>query len=410
MYPLASRSPSPNLTPWTPIAARAARALWCACLAASLLLSPARGFADVSPSPVEEPPAAAQGAGDAVSPGWLPGLAAIVPGVALHGSGHAAAGDWDTAWKLLAVEAAGAALMTTGILLLAKTGASRRTATPSVVLLVVGGGLFFDSWFADLYGAFGAGSGAAPALSPWVEVSLGYRYVYDPQFAYRHFAHLNARGRVRAWRLDAEAWIASDDDNQRWRGAVAWRAYGVEAAGVEPRADAVGRVTAADAAPPDGTALDLVLGVVYHRHGTEGFSFLAPELSIQGRLDMRRFSPTLSGSFFDLHLGWGVELYDYGLPGLGLGTDIADELLARFAYGVYIGQGRGEVSLFYDHRKDGYEAGLSLRSGTNGALGHLGVEGSMYLSDDWGVSASFAVGSAYVTGVSAMYRFGGQPL
>jgi hypothetical protein len=348
--------------------------------------------------------------GDAVSPGWLPGLAAIVPGVALHGSGHAAAGDWGTAWKLLAVEGVGAALMTTGAVMLIKMGASRRTATPSIVLLVVGGGLFFDSWFADLYGAFGGGSGAASTLAPWVEVSLGYRHVYDPQFAYRHFAHLNARGRVRAWRLDAEAWIAADDDNQRWRGATAWRAYGVEAAGVEPRAGAVGRVTAADAAPTDGTALDLVLGVVYHRHGTEGFSFLAPELSIQGRLDLRRLSPTLGGSFFDLHLGWGVELYDYGLPGLGLGTDIADELLARFAYGVYIGQGRGEVSLFYDHRKDGYEAGLSLRSGVNGALGHLGVEGAMYLSDAWGVSASFAVGSAYVTGVSALYRFGGQPL
>jgi hypothetical protein len=337
----------------------------------------------------------------------LPALAAVVPGVVLHGTGHAVAGDWDTALKLLATEGAALAAMTTGITLLARFGASRRVSTPAIMVLIGGAGLFTNAWLADIYGAAGGGLGRAPALLPWVEASAGYRYVYDPLFSYRHFARVAAQGRVRAWRLEAEAMVATDDDNQRWRGAVTWRPYGVDAASAEPRADAIAR---AAQAPHDGTAIDVTLGAVYHRHGAEGFGMFAPELSVTARLDLQRISPSLSGSFSELRLGWAVELYDYNLPDLGLGADVVDELIGRFAFGVYLGQGRGEVALYYDHRKSGYEGGLATRSGANGPMGSFGIEGACYITDAWGLSASFAVGSAYVAGLNGLYRFGGQPL
>lgn len=340
----------------------------------------------------EEPPP------ETFTPGWLAGSLSLIPGVVLHGSGHAAAGDWDTATDLLIIEGVGLLGIIAGAATLGSLGASRRAATPAIMVLIPSGGLFLHSWLADIYGAIGASDATAPNTMPWLDVGLGYRYVYDPQFEYRHFSHLDANGRLGDWRLGLEAWVALNDNNQRWRSAVAWRAIGAAAGSSLTNPDI----------KPDGSIVELELAVVYHRHGTEDFSFFSPEFYIRTRLDLKNLSETLRGSFFDFGMGWGVEMYNYNLPGAGFASDVVDELLGRFAYGFYLGQGRGEWSFFYDHRKDDYAAGLSLDSGTNGPIGHVGLDGLFYIMDAWGVRASFEVGSAYIAGASIVYRVGGQ--
>jgi hypothetical protein len=62
--------------------------------------------------------------------------------------------------------------------------------------------------------------------------------------------------------------------------------------------------------------------------------------------------------------------------------------------------------LYYDHRHDGFAAGLKLGGLASGIAGHFGVEGRAYLTDRWGIAAEAAAGSAYVTGFSLLFRHG----
>ena len=65
--------------------------------------------------------------------------------------------------------------------------------------------------------------------------------------------------------------------------------------------------------------------------------------------------------------------------------------------------------IYYDHRHDDFAAGFKLRGIGSGVAGHFGIEGRMYLSEHWGVSAEAMVGSAYVAGVSILFRHAERP-
>lgn len=315
-------------------------------------------------------------------PGPLPGLVALVPGALLHGSGHWVAGDRGTARRLLVLSGVGLGVAAIGAAPLALSGAARRVNGPTIPLILGGAGTFTLSWIADVYGAFGGASlaGRAPAPSRWW-IELGYAHVYDPQFAYDHFAVIDTSWRAGDLRLSPSAWIATDDDNQRLRLEAAHR---------------IGR-------RGDGW-IDVAAAATYHRYGSDDFASALGEISVTGRLDLAEVGASLRGSYAELTAGVGLELVDYRLAGVPL--DVNDLLLGRFAYGFYVGE-LAELELSYDHRRDDFAAGLS--PGANqgsGFAGHVGARARFWASPSWGLTAEVVSGAALIARVGAAWRFG----
>lgn len=351
-------------------------------LIACLLASP--------PVLVAEPPAA-EAPPEGFEPGWGPALLAVLPGLLVHGTGHWVAGDSETAGELLAIEGVGVGALLLSGTVLYLTGASRRVVGPAASTAIAGMGLFVNSAASDIYGAATGGRAAGPRpYEPVVEARFGYRYVYDPQFEYGSF--LVPGVQARWWRLfgDTEAWAAVDDETWRIRQRVWWRALG-----------AVGR-------RDDASALDLEVAVTWADYESSGFQVLTTDLFIGGRYDLKRLSPTLRGSFAHGGLGWGVEVYGYDVPGLHFGEDVAELLLGRFGWGMYFGDGDGELLLYYDHRHDDFAAGLGVEGISGGVLGHFGLQLVYDVVAPWSVQVDFEVGSAWIAGLSARYRYGGD--
>jgi hypothetical protein len=319
--------------------------------------------------------------------------AAIVPGLLVHGSGHFVAGDPRTGYRLLELEGIGLGTLAVGFVPIVATGASRRIVGPGVALSVVGAGFFVISALADLYGVLAprGGTGASSGQAPVIGAEVGYRYIYDPVFAYRDFVVYGLDYRPGSFRLHPSAWFALDWSTSRLRAPVALRLAGPRPA----------------FAAKDGSYLDVEAALTRHAGIVDRFVTTTGEVSVQGRLDMRRVAPSLSGSFAELGVGWALERYGYEVQGAA--ADVSELLLARFAYGMYVGWpggARGELMLYYDHRHDDFAAGLKIRGIPSGVAGHFGVEGRAFVSDHFGFSAEAVAGSAYVIGASVLFRQG----
>ena len=358
--------------------------MWAASIAiAGILASTGAQAQEVPPAePVPSTARRAIGAG-----------AAIFPGVIVHGAGHFVVGDHETGWRLLAIEGVGLGLLAGGVAGLAVSGAAPELVTPFIGMSVGGASLFVSSAIADLYGVLSPNGGVdAPASrAPWLEAELGHRYVYDPVFAYRHFAVVGAAWRTGRWRFEPGLWWGLDDENYRARGGVAWRVWG-------PRPDRTGA---------DGSYFELEFGGVHHRYGTERFSMSTGEIAANGRLDLRDVASSLAGSFAELGFGRALGGYHYD----DIGTEGTELLLARFAYGMYLGHsadGFGELLLYYDHRHDGFAAGAKVPGLGSGASGHWGLDVHTSVWGPWGVRASAVAGSAYVLGLSLVHQSGGR--
>jgi hypothetical protein len=318
--------------------------------------------------------------------------ASLVPGVVVHGAGHAASGKPKTGTRLLLLEGIGLGLALVSGVTLALTGASRYLVGPTAIVGITGVGMFGVSWLADVTGTAlpeDARSRALPA-APLLESRLGAAYVYDPQFRYRSFVIQSLDLRWRALRLAPSAWFAQDDDNARYRLAAGYRFFG-------PRPDRAAR---------DGSFLDLELALTEHRYTSDGFRTRTGEAFLGGRVDLDRMDPHLGGMFAELGFGWGLSVVDYDFAGVSLESDTTDLLLGRFAFGGYLGSG-GELSLFYDHRHDDLAAGMKLTGLGSGVAGHFGLDARFYFGESWGVRAEAMVGSAYVTSLSLLFRQGG---
>ncbi|MEO1267151.1 MAG: hypothetical protein AAFX99_03570 [Myxococcota bacterium] len=320
-------------------------------------------------------------------------VASVVPGVVVHGAGHMAAGDWETGTLLLAAEGAGLAMAVGGIAGLAVTGASSDLIVPFAWLLIEGAGLLLVPALADLYGVAtpAGGTGLPQVEAPWLRAELGYRYIYSPIFAYRNFTVAAAQWRWRGLRIEPEAWVATDDDNNRLRVMAAWRFVG-------PRPGQ--RAT-------DGSFVEIEGGYTRHRYGTERFSENTGEFSGAGRLDLGRVATSLQGSFVETSLGLAMGAYTYD----GIATESTELLLARFAFGFYTGHSRdgwGETSVYYDHRHDGYAAGLKIPGLGSGNAGHFGLQSTSALWEGLGLRFHAESGSSHVVGVSMLYQLGGE--
>lgn len=325
-----------------------------------------------------------------------PIVAALLPGAVLHGAGHWVQGHRPTAYRLLAIEGIGIALVLVGGGVLAATGANRIIVGPAAAVTIGGVGLFASSYLADVHGvSTPADGGGSPRLhAPELRSELGYRYVHDPQFRYRSFLRQSAEARWRRLRVEQSGWFALDDENARLRLLGGVRLYGPLPDGPPAR---------------DGTFIEVEAAATHHAYSSDGFRTLTGELVVSSRIDLVRIDRLLRGAFVEIAGGYGRQAFDLDVPGHDLGDDASDLLLFRSAFGWYVGRGaapRGEVSIYYDHRHDDFAAGLKLRGVASGPAGHFGVGGTVFFAERWGIEALAEVGSAWVTGLGLVYRHG----
>lgn len=320
--------------------------------------------------------------------------AAVVPGLLVHGTGHYVLGETRTGNRLLLMEGLGLGGAVGSLAGLAITGASRRAVGPLALLTVAGGGLFLISTFADLYGVLAPADTRGEPLrtAPWVQTEFGVRYVYDPNFQYRSFLVEGLDLRRGGFKLAPKAWFSLNDDNARLEGLVGYRFLG-------PRPGS---------RSSDGSYLDLDVGALHHRFGTERFSMTGAEVMARGRLDLHRIGRTLRGSFAEIGGGLGLQSYRY----LSRVEEANTLLLAWFGWGFYVGTRPsgvgGEVMTFYDHRHDDLAGGLKMTGLGSGVPGHFGARGTYFFLPNWGVTADARIGSAFVGGLSLLFRDGAR--
>ncbi len=322
--------------------------------------------------------------------------AAVVPGALVHGSGSYVLGRSETAEALLWTELGGIGLIGTGGYALFATGAARNLVGVAATGLVAGFGLFGISWLADLHAVTApeGGWGRAARMAPIWEAEVGYRYVYDPRFDYRHFSVTGASWWLGRWRFSPSFWAEPDAINSRLRMVVAHRLLGPSRA----------------VRGEDGSLLEIRLAGTEHRFPRERFTLGTAEWMVSGRLDLQRLGPHLQGSFAELGVGVGFQTTRFGLREVE--SMMESLLLSRIAFGIYVGDQRssgGEWSVYYDHRHDGFAAGMQMPGPGAGTIGHLGLQGHHYFDERWGVGADFRLGSAYVLGASARFRHWGAP-
>lgn len=325
------------------------------------------------------PPTAATGAAqaqDARGPG--PIAAALVLGPIAHGAGHFAAGEHRTGLRLLAAEGIGAFAAVGGLGGLALTGASEKMAGPLAGVTALGVGLFATSFLADVYGVVAPSGGfGRPVLRPALTAEAGLFGVIDPIFDYDALAHLSARAFVDRNSLALEGHVGVDHSNQRVRAVYAHRLLEQGAA----------------------TYLEIELAALHHRFAPEHFSQTFLEAAVSGRLALEHVAPTLQGAFVDAAFGAAIGAHRY----FGLHTESDNMLLIRIGFGFFIGDG-GSWQLYYDHRHDGYAAGLKVSGLGSGVLGHVGTALQVYVSENWGFALRAESGSAHVLGASLLYR------
>lgn len=321
---------------------------------------------------------------------------AVVPGLALHGSGHYALGHKKTALALLIGEGVGLALVLGGYGTLRATGNSRYLAGPAVAATVFGAGLVLASFGADLYGTLSTDGGAVDLISrapPRLESELGYRYVADPHFSYGHFVVERVTLRQGYFRLEPSAWFATNSSNVQYRVEAAYRFIGLAPGQIGSRDDHV----------------ELVLGGLHQRYLPEHFQRSGLEVALDTRFDLSHLGATLRGSFVDLALGYGVAKLTYDLQGLNVPADTDDLLLAKLGLGVAL-RGRAargsEARVYYDHRHDDYAAGFLTPGRISGVFGKFGADLRWFFTPRLGVLVDARVGSTWLGGLSLLLREG----
>ncbi len=320
--------------------------------------------------------------------------AAIFPGVLVHGTGHYVLGRNGTATTILVGQGIGLGLVVLGTTVLVSTGAARALSGPAAATAIAGGGLVFVTWAADLYGVLApdGGWGQAARITPAWESEWGYQYVYDPQFDYRQFQVVGFDARLGKVRISPKHWASPDDGNARLRVAAVYRPWGAT-----PRDRA-----------SDGSFVEVEVAQSEHRYPRDRFAFTTSEWMLRGRLDLGRVADHLAGSFFEGDIGTAYQVTGFDVAGAS--NTASTLLLQKLAFGIYVGDNRhsgGEWAVYYDHRHDGFAGGILIPGGGGGMAGKVGLEGTHFFDEHWGIGVDLQVGSAVVAGVSGRFRHWG---
>lgn len=323
---------------------------------------------------------------------------AVVPGVVVNGTGHWVNGQTCTARRLLMAEGLGLLGMGVGIPVIALAGAPRYLTTPAIVLSLGSFAFVMAAIGADLYGSSGAARnpGEPARRRPHWETELGVMRVYNPLFDFGWLLTQRAAANLGKARLSAGLDTALDGLHAQYRMGAALRFFG----------------PVPTSSSSDGSYLDLSLLAFEQRFTSMGFVSAGVELLGAGRLDLGRIGPTLRGSFAEVSLGAQLSRTSYRIVGISVDSDLESMLLGRLAFGAYLGSGRSrgsEAKFYYDHRRDDYAAGIKLPGYGNGMVGHVGLAGQYYVTNQFGIGVLLETGSAHVAGLSGLFRAGDQP-
>jgi len=311
--------------------------------------------------------------------------AAIVPGVLVRGAGSYVVGERRTAKRLLELGAIGLAAGAIGGAAVGGSGGSPYFIWPAVPVAVLGGGLLVPSWFADIWVAAGAERvrGGPRAAPPW-SIELSTTGLRDP---YRARVLPGAAATVELGRLGLGASALLDAGGASRTGGVEarWHILGAPATG--------GPIE-------DGSRLYARAAARYHHDDPDDLALATAELEVVLRGELRHVDPRLAGLFLELATGAGVERAGYARGAHDLGAI----LLARFAWGAYLGR-RGEAALFYDHRRDDLAGGLYAWR-ASGFVGSVGARAQAAIAGPWAVRGELQVGNAWVGTLALCYQGG----
>jgi len=349
-------------------------------LAAALLGAPV-AHADDEPPPKTPQPVAV--------------VAAVVPGVLLHGSGHFALGEKRTAYRLLALDGAGLVALVGGGATFRLSGAARNLATPAVGATLIGASLLVGTWLADLYGVVLPGSAKGDVLrtAPVLEAEMTTTYAAGPTVAAALHVGTAVTARLGPMAIELGTNVAPAERYDRVEAGLAYRPFGATP----------GRPSA------DGGFFELGAVASRVRHGALGFDVTGVDLVTGGRLDLVTVGRTLRGTFAELSGGAAVRSLTFDHGGTSARPDLA--LLLQLAFGVSFGRFgdpfRGEAKFYYDHRHDDDAGGILGIGRVSGVFGHVGLSGLFLSRSGWGARAYGEIGEAGVVGLSLLYRVGG---
>lgn len=339
--------------------------LLCVCLAAQPALAQKQ---ELEPSPTQQ----------TLSVG-----AAVIPGLLVHGAGHYVMGDTETAKRLLLLEGGGLGLLLIGGGVLGVTGASRYLTAPAAWMSIGGIGLFGISFLADVYGVLAPPEGfGVPAILPKATLVLGGAYVAQPQFDIGWVSQFSADVQLDRWRLGGAFELSPSRFLHQETGWLGYRLW-------QPQ--------------PNANWLELRVGLTYLDHTPGDFTAWTGETQLVSRLGLEHISPTLVGAFVDS--GMGVALRNVLYPNKHSTTESL--LLAHFGFGVYVGE-NSEAQVYYNHRHDGFAAGLLLPGLPSGVAGHFGTQIALGFTPMWRVMLEAQVGSAVVASAAIQYRHVGE--
>jgi hypothetical protein len=315
----------------------------------------------------------------------------VVPGLIVHGAGSWLSSDADTAQSLLIAEGVGLGLTGGALTGLALTGAARDWSGLFISSAIVGMGLFTLSFAADVYrAATPTGFGRHPGSVPWMTTEVGLLWLNNPRLDYGPLVQTSATLRWDRLSVALTAGRAPEALHSLTRLEAGYRLWGAP--------------TGRRAAATGGSHLTALFGYENSAYGQAAYATHGGELRVAGRIDSERVLPAVRGAFFEGELGYARRQTSYEL----FDTAVYDSLLlGGFAFGAYHGDpttSGGETRIYYDHRHDGYVAGLLMSGLGSGTIGHFGLETTHFFSPTWGVRAHAEIGAAAVFGLHLVAR------
>lgn len=325
-------------------------------------------------------PVAIPTSNSAISPGRraIAIAGAVMPGFFLRGTGAWIVGDTQAAKRLL-VAGAGGLLVAGGFGALIGISNGNPYTIATTPLLLTGAGVLLTSWVEDIYVA-ATGNNVSRRIAqriPRWSLEVGETWQHD---AYRQRVYQRVGATFDVDRIGASALGMVDFGGDAWLGFLEFRA----------------RVIGAQRC---GDCLTIRAGGRMQQDHDDRVTQLVGEIEAIGRLDLERFGPSFRSTFFELTTGLGLNRLTYANT-VGETDTI---LLGRFAWGTYVPG--GEVTLYYDHRRDGLAGGIDAWRAA-GFMGSFGASANVRVKGPWAVRAELQVGNAYLSTLSLSYRGG----
>lgn len=309
---------------------------------------------------------------------------AVFPGFVLRGSGSWVVGEKRTARRLAILAAIGVGGIAVGGGVVGGTGGYPYTM-PLMPVLLGGSGLFFTSWWADIANAAGiTRRGTARAAAPWA-LEIGTVWLHD---AYRERGLMRAGARLDRGRVGIGVATLVDAEREMFDGELDLR---LRILGAPPTGAPI----------TDGSRLVARTGFRVHDDDDDRVRLKTAEIELIARVDLQRIDALLAGTFMQLSAGVGVERATYPTT-----HDNNSVLLGTFAWGAYLGD-RGELALYYDHRRDSIQGGIAAGRAA-GFVGSMGGYVDRYVAQRIAVRGQLDVGSAWVTTFGVRFEGGGR--